>query len=155
MFCLSIGSSLKNLLNENYELVVPEQVIKELKSLKGDRLKKVSGKDKSATDLALQLLDVNKIKKIKPVGKDVDQAIINLSKENSKNIVCTLDREMRQTLGRVILIMYLSFFLSSFSGEQPSGGFIDRIRGTIWKSTTRAIACNSRKCFGSALSVSS
>ncbi len=96
--------AIKDLLNENYELVVPEQVIKELKSLKGDKLKKVSGKDKSATDLALQLLDVNKIKKIKPVGKDVDQAIINLAKENSKNIVCTLDREMRHTLGRVILI---------------------------------------------------
>ena len=101
---LDYTEELKNLLNENYELVVPEQVIKELKSLKGDRLKKVSGKDKFASDLALQLLDVNKIKKIKPVGKDVDQAIINLAKENSKNIVCTLDREMRQTLGRVILI---------------------------------------------------
>lgn len=101
---LDYTEELKKLLNENYELVVPEQVIKELKSLKGDRLKKVSGKDKFATDLALQLLDVNKIKKIKPVGKDVDQAIINLAKENSKNIVCTLDREMRHTLGRVILI---------------------------------------------------
>ncbi len=101
---LDYTEELKNLLNENYELVVPEQVIKELKSLKGDKLKKVSGKDKFATDLALQLLDVNKIKKIKPVGNNVDQAIINLAKENSKNIVCTLDREMRQTLGRVILI---------------------------------------------------
>lgn len=96
--------AIKDLLNENYELVVPEQVIKELKSLKGDKLKKVSGKDKSAADLALQLLEVNKIKKIKPIGKNVDEAIINLAKENSKNIVCTLDREMRQTLGRVILI---------------------------------------------------
>ena len=95
---------ISNLLNEDYELVVPEQVIKELKSLKGDKLKKVSGKDKSATDLALQLLDVNKIKKIKPVGKSVDEAIINLAKENNKNIVCTLDREMRHTLGKVILI---------------------------------------------------
>lgn len=96
--------AIKDLLNENYELVVPEQVIKELKSLKEDKLKKVSGKDKAGADLALQLLEVNKIKKIKPIGKNVDEAIINLAKENSKNIVCTLDREMRQTLGRVILI---------------------------------------------------
>ena len=96
--------ALKDLLNENYELVVPEQVIKELKSLKGDKLKKVSGKDKTGADLALQLLKVNKIKKIKPIGKNVDEAIVNLAKKDKKNIVCTLDREMRHTLGRVILI---------------------------------------------------
>ena len=96
--------ALRDLLNENYDLVVPEQVIKELKSLKGDKLKKVSGKDKAATDLALQLLDINKIKKIKPIGKSVDEAIINLANQDKKNIVCTLDREMRHTLGRVILI---------------------------------------------------
>ena len=96
--------ALRDLLNENYELVVPEQVIKELKKLKGDKLKKVSGKDKSAADLALQLLEVNKIKEIKPVGKNVDEAIVNLAKKDKKNIVCTLDREMRHTLGRVILI---------------------------------------------------
>ena len=96
--------ALKDLLNETYELVVPEQVIKELKSLKGDKLKKVSGKDKSAADLALQLLEVNKIKEIKPVGKNVDEAIVNLANKDKKNIVCTLDREMRHTLGRVILI---------------------------------------------------
>jgi len=101
---LDYTEELKSLLNENYELVVPEQVIKELKSLKGDKLKKVSGKDKFAADLALQLLDVNKIKKIKPIGKSVDEAIINLAKEDAKNIVCTLDREMRHTLARVILI---------------------------------------------------
>lgn len=96
--------ALKDLLNENYELVVPEQVIKELKKLKGDKLKKVSGKDKTGADLALQLLKVNKIKKIKPIGKNVDEAIVNLAKKDKKNIVCTLDREMRHTLGRVILI---------------------------------------------------
>lgn len=96
--------ALKDLLNENYELVVPEQVIKELKSLKGDKLKKVSGKDKTGADLALQLLNVNKIKKIKPIGKNVDEAIVNSAKKDKKNIVCTLDREMRHTLGRVILI---------------------------------------------------
>lgn len=96
--------TIRNLLNENYELVVPEQVIKELEKLKGDKLKKVSGKDKAATDLALQLLSVNKVKKIKPVGKNVDEAIINLAKKDNKNIVCTLDREIRHTLGRVILI---------------------------------------------------
>jgi len=95
---------LRNLLNENYEIVVPEQVVGELKKLKDDRMKKVSGKDKLAVDLALQILEKNKIKKVKAVGYTVDEAIVNLSKEDRKNIVCTLDREMRWELGRVILI---------------------------------------------------
>ena len=93
-----------NLINEGFELVVPMQVVDELEKLKNDKWKKVSGKDKMAIDLALQLLDVNKVKKIKVSGKSVDEGIINLANENKKNIVCTLDREMRHTLGRVILI---------------------------------------------------
>jgi len=95
---------LSNILNENYELVVPEQVVEEMKKLKGDKMKKVSRKDKMAADLALQILEKNKIKKVKAEGYNVDEAIVNLSKENKKNIVCTLDREIRWELGRVILI---------------------------------------------------
>ena|SRR3989344_2131456 len=95
---------ISNLLNENYELVVPLQVINELKKLKDDKLKKVSWKDKSAADLALQLIEKNQIQKIKPEGKNTDEALINLSKKDKKNIVATLDREMRHILGRVILI---------------------------------------------------
>lgn len=95
---------ISNLINEGYELVVPTQVIDELKKLRDDKLKKVSGKDKRACDLALQLLEVNNIKKVKATGKSVDDAIINLSNEDKKNIVCTLDREMRHILGRVILV---------------------------------------------------
>lgn len=101
---LDYAEELKNLLNERLELVVPEQVIRELELLKGDKKKKVSGKDKAAIDLALQLLEVNHVKIVKVKGKTVDDGIINLSKEDKKNIVCTLDREMRHILGRVILI---------------------------------------------------
>jgi len=90
-----------NLLNEDYELVVPAQVIEELKKLKENTKK---GRDKRAADLGLQLLEKNKIKIVNPKGESVDDAIINLSKENKKNIVATLDREMRGILGRVILI---------------------------------------------------
>jgi len=90
--------------NEDYELVVPFQVIEELEKLKNDKFKKVSGKDKFAANLALQLLEFNNIKKVEAKGKNVDSAIIALSKECKKNIVATLDREMRQELGRVILI---------------------------------------------------
>ena len=101
---LDYVESIGDLVNENYELVVPEQVVKELKGLRDDRLKKVSGKDKIACDLALQLIDVNKVMIVKPDGKNTEEAIMNLDKENSKNITATLDREMRGILGRVILI---------------------------------------------------
>jgi|SRR3989344_4720907 len=94
---------LSNMLNEDYEIVVPKQVVRELDKLKNDKFKKVSGKDKDATDLALKLLKNHNIRTIDAKGRTVDQAIINLAKENKKNIVCTLDREMRKILGRVIL----------------------------------------------------
>lgn len=101
---LDYKEELSNFINENYELVVPKQVINELKKLRDDKLKKVSGKDKQAANLAMQILERNNVTKLNTDGKNVDQAIINLAKENNKNIVCTLDREMRKILGRVILI---------------------------------------------------
>ena len=101
---LDYVEEISKLLNEKYELVVPLQVVKELKLLKEDKKKKVSGKDKQASNLSLQLLDANKVRKVKIKGKTVDQGIINLSKENKKNITATLDRGMRKKLPRVILI---------------------------------------------------
>ena len=98
---LDYTEEISNLINENYELVIPEKVIEELKRLTTKTKKQ---KDKKASDLALQLLKKNKIKKVNPRGETVDQSIINLSQENKKNITATLDREMRQILGRVILI---------------------------------------------------
>ncbi|MBT4135475.1 ribonuclease VapC [archaeon] len=98
---LDYVEEIRHLLNEDYELVVPKQVIQELKRLKV-RTKK--GKDKVASDLALKLLKHNQVKEVSVKGKSVDDGIINLSNENKKNIVATLDREMRGILGRVILI---------------------------------------------------
>jgi len=101
---LDYVEDISNMLNEDYELVVPMQVINELEKLRDDKMKKVNGKDKTATALALDLLEHYKVKKINIPGKSVDEAIIELSKSDIKNIVCTLDREMRKILGRVILI---------------------------------------------------
>jgi len=101
---LDYKEELKKMLNEDFELVVPMQVINELEKLKNDKLRKVSGKDKDACNLAVQLLDFNKVEKVKIKGKSVDEGIIILANEDKKNIVCTLDREMRKILGRVILI---------------------------------------------------
>lgn len=101
---LDYVEALNDLLNEDFDLVVPEQVVRELELLKEDKKKKISGKDKASIDLALQLLEVNGVKRIKIKGKTVDEGIINLSNLDKKNITCTLDREMRKILGRVILI---------------------------------------------------
>jgi len=98
---LDYNEEIGNLINEGLELVVPDQVIGELERLK---VKAKKGKDKDACDLALKLLKNNKVKVVKPVGKTVDNAMINLAREDPKNIVCTLDREMRHELGRVILV---------------------------------------------------
>ena len=76
-----------NLLNEEYELVVPLQVIEELKRVskkkkekipsekRTARYKKTTGKDKEAAELALQLLEFNGVKKIMTKGKNVDEGI--------------------------------------------------------------------------------
>jgi len=101
---LDYFEEISNLINEGYDLVVPKQVINELKMLNEDKWKKVSGKDKTAAELALKLLAHYKVKIIDIPGKSVDDAIIELANSNVKNIVCTLDRGMRQSLPRVILI---------------------------------------------------
>lgn len=101
---LDYAEEISNLINRGFELVVPVQVVEELRKLRDDKFRKVSGKDKDAANLALQLLKVNKVNEVKVSGKSVDEGIITLANEDKKNIVCTLDREMRHTLGRVILI---------------------------------------------------
>ncbi|MEK6859293.1 MAG: PIN domain-containing protein [Nanoarchaeota archaeon] len=101
---LDYVEEIADLINEGYELVVPKQVVNELEKLHNDKWKKVSGKDKAAAGLAIELLEHNKIKVVDAHGKNVDESIVNLSKEDIKNIVCTLDRGMRYTLGRVILV---------------------------------------------------
>ncbi len=111
---------LSNLTNENFEVIVPVQVIEELNKItlkikrkipllkRTPRFKKTTGKDKEAASLALQIIEKklgnNEIKKISIIGKNVDEALIILAKENPRNIVCTLDKEMRKKLGRVILL---------------------------------------------------
>jgi len=113
---LDYEEKLISLLNEDYELVVPLQVIEELEMVskkkkekiplgrRKPKYKKTTGKDKAAAELALQILEKKRIRKVDIEGKNVDMAIIKLAEENKKNIVCTLDKEMRKKLGRVILI---------------------------------------------------
>lgn len=109
-----------NLINDKYEIIIPEPVVEELKKViskkkpkiprekRKPKFKKTTGRDKEAASLALQLIDIynkeGKIKIIEINGKNVDDVLINLSRENPKNVICTLDKEMRKKLPRVILI---------------------------------------------------
>ncbi len=56
---LDYVEEISKLINEDYELVVPEKVIEELERLK---IKTKKEKDKTASDLAIQILKTNKIK---------------------------------------------------------------------------------------------
>lgn len=94
-------SEIDSLLQEGYELVVPTQVVDELKELYKTS-KKFS--DRNAAWLALKLLEHNDIKIVQAQGAYADEAIINLVRIG--NIVATLDLELRKKLKgtRVIVI---------------------------------------------------
>lgn len=62
-------------------IIIPEEVIMELKKLK--------------QELALKLLKNNKFKKISLLGKNVDNAIVKFAKENPDVIIATLDRGIK------------------------------------------------------------
>ncbi len=94
-------SEISDLVSDKYELVVPEQVINELEKLKE---KAEKWKDKEAANLALEILKAKKIRKAKINGKTTDESIINLAKKDKKNIVCTLDNEIRNSLRKIILV---------------------------------------------------
>ena len=118
---LDYAEEISNLLNEDYELVLPLQVFRELELLRDDKKKKVSGKDKRAIDLALQLLGVNNVKKIKV------KEIIKICKgkteaENSEPKILGIKSGAKAIIpaeiGKPIIIKYFIDFskvLASFS----------------------------------------
>ena len=73
------------------KILIPEEVIDELKKLKQSS--------------ALKLLEKNNFSKINLAGKNVDNSIINYSKKNPEIFVATLDRELQKKLkNRKIII---------------------------------------------------
>jgi rRNA-processing protein FCF1 len=95
------AAGIMEIMTEGYELVVPEQVIAELKDISMNS-KKLS--DRSAAFLALKLLEHNKVKIISAEGRIADEAILNLVRMGS--IIATLDLELRKKLksSRIIVI---------------------------------------------------
>ena len=94
-------AGIMEIMAEGYELVVPKQVVEELKDI-AEKSKKLS--DRSAAFLALKLLEHNKINIIEARGTHADEAILNLVRMGS--IVATLDLELRKKLrnSRIIVI---------------------------------------------------
>ena len=88
------------IMNEGYELVVPNQVVSELKGIYA-KSKKLS--DRSAAWLALKLLEHNKVKVIDARGTYADEAIIGLVRMGS--VVATVDLELRKKLKNTRLIV--------------------------------------------------
>lgn len=115
---LDYKEELSILLKEEVDLVVANQVIEELNKVinkvkpdgigkikkRNPLFKRTSGKDKDAAKLAIKLIEHNKVRKVDITGETVDDAIIALANEDNRNIVATLDKEMRGKLPHVILI---------------------------------------------------
>ncbi|MEK6847635.1 MAG: hypothetical protein AABX50_00745 [Nanoarchaeota archaeon] len=73
------------------QIVIPEQVIRELKGL--------------GAGLALKIIQQNKFDLIKIPGKDADSAIINFAKENPAAVVATLDLGLKKKIKNPKLVI--------------------------------------------------
>jgi rRNA-processing protein FCF1 len=71
------------------DLLIPEQVIKELKGL--------------GESLALRVIKAHEFKLVKAPGKDADAAIIQIAKKNPQLVVATLDAGLKKKLKNKIM----------------------------------------------------
>ncbi len=74
-----------------FEILIPEQVIRELKGL--------------GAELALKILQENEFELIKIQGKDADRAIIKFAKKNPEAIVATLDAGLKKKIKNPKLVI--------------------------------------------------
>ena len=87
---------LTDLKAQGFRVVVPREVIEEMKDIRKD----VAHDEKVAIDLALQLFEKEKVEKMKlPKGK-VDEGLILLGKDG--NYIATLDTAIRKIIPNLI-----------------------------------------------------
>lgn len=96
---IDYAHEIEELLKLEAELVTPFHVLKELEKIKGTD-KKYSNRE--AANLALKLLELNKVKIFKIKARYADEAILKLSKNN---IVATVDLNLRRRVNRAIVII--------------------------------------------------
>ncbi|MDI6826599.1 MAG: nucleotide-binding protein [Candidatus Aenigmarchaeota archaeon] len=100
-FNIDIFEEIDRIMEEDYELMTLDRVVKELK-----RLSKLKGKDATAAKVALELIKKKNIKIINTDEKKVDNAIIKLADENT--IVATNDRVLRRNIkDKNLKVLYL------------------------------------------------
>ena len=92
--------------DEGYILIVPEEVISELRSISRDKESKV--KDRQVVELALELINKNEVERVKlnlSEGEDVDSGLIKLAKKKG-SVVASLDKKLREGFkeGRFLII---------------------------------------------------
>jgi rRNA-processing protein FCF1 len=81
----------ENIRMKGMHIIVPEQVIRELKGL--------------WAELALEIISKNKYELIKIPGKDADSAIAQFARKNPEAIVATLDRGLQKKIKNPKLIV--------------------------------------------------
>ena len=80
---------------QGIKIIIPLEVINELKMLEGREKNKLSLHAK----FAIRLLKQNNFKKIDLEGGDkADKVIVQFAKQNPKVIIATLDREMKEQI---------------------------------------------------------
>lgn len=86
---------------EGYQIIIPKQVINELKLLKSRDKKQSSYESK----LALKLLKKYKFKKTDLKTNKADKAILKFAKKHPRVIIATLDKELKEKIKNKKLII--------------------------------------------------
>jgi hypothetical protein len=100
-FNVDIFKEIERVIEEGYELITLDSVVKEL-----NRMKKSRGEDAIAARVALELIKKKNVKVIKTKEKKVDNTIIKLAGKNT--IVATNDKVLREKLkNKNVKVLYL------------------------------------------------
>jgi rRNA-processing protein FCF1 len=91
---------LEELRNLGFTPILPREVVEELKDLKTD--KKASRDERTAVDVAFEMLDNGNLKKIKLGGKTVDEGLIK--KGNDGAYIATLDKVIKREVPNRVVI---------------------------------------------------
>lgn len=70
-------------------VIIPKQVIEEIKGL---------SKSKPEAEIALKILEKNVFKKVTLHGRNVDNGIVKIAKENENYVIATLDRGIKNQI---------------------------------------------------------
>lgn len=91
---------LEELQNLGFKTVLPREVLQELKDLKKDE--KASRAERTAVDVAFEMLEQQKLKKIKLGGRTVDEGLIKKGRGGA--YIATLDRVIKRSVPNRVVI---------------------------------------------------